>query len=179
VSLAPSPATQADLDLSYDEPTIRLLGRTLPKANPVERVAWAIVFVGLVTVFSVARHLTPDARGIGTHEQIPLIGGSMPPCGFVAWSQATFGKPYPCPSCGFTTTFAHAMHGELWTAVKNQPFGFIVFCSFGLMIPTSLLCTIGQVSPLRATDHWRWRRILATLFVLWLLAWFYKMRMMA
>ncbi len=177
MSLAPSPQAPA-LEAGWEEPTVRLLGRTLPRANLAERVAWGVFFVGLVTVFSIARHLTPDPRGIGTHEQIPLIGGFLPPCGFVVWSQATFGHAYPCPSCGFTTTFTLAMHGEVLHAIANQPFGFVVFCLFALLVPVSLLCAIGQVSPLRLTDHWRWKWILGALFVVWLLAWLYKMRIM-
>jgi hypothetical protein len=178
LSLAPSVQPDAPEAVLYEEPTVRLFGRTLPKANVAERVAWSIVFVGLVTIFSVATQLTPDRRGIGTHEQIPLIGGHMPPCGFVAWSQQVFHKPYPCPSCGFTTTFAYAAHGQVWDAIKNQPFGFFVFCTFAALVPVSLLCAIGQVSPLRWTDHWRWKWILGALATFWLLAWFYKMRML-
>ncbi len=177
MSLAPSTAEAAPAPL-YEEPTVRIFGRTLPKASVPERAAWAIFFVGLVTIFSVARHLVPDRRGIGTHEQIPLIGGNMPPCGFVEWSKHAFGKPYPCPSCGFTTTFAHAAHGQIWSAIKNQPFGFFVFCVFAALVPVSLLCAIGQVSPLRATDHWRWKWILAACAVFWFGAWLYKMRML-
>jgi hypothetical protein len=173
MSLATSPPP-----VVYDEPTVRVLGRTLPRANQMERVAWALAFVGFVTVFSIARQLSPDARGFGTHEQIPLIGGSLPPCGFVTWSQATLGKPYPCPSCGFTTTFAHAMHGHFWAAIVNQPFGFVVFAVFALLVPVSIFAAFFAVSPLRATDHWRWRWILGPLAVLWLLAWIYKIRMM-
>ncbi|NBO19844.1 MAG: DUF2752 domain-containing protein, partial [Proteobacteria bacterium] len=42
------------------------------------------------------RWLTPDARGLGTHEQLGL-----PPCGFYLW----YGLP--CPSCGMTTSWPH------------------------------------------------------------------------
>src|SRR5271155_2022381 len=113
--------------VSYDEPTVRLLGRAWPRAGFHERFAWAIVFVGMVTTLSVARQLTPDPRGMGTHQQIRLLGGSMPECGFVVWTREAWGTGYPCPSCGFTTTFAHAMHGHFLQAIVNQPFGFLVF----------------------------------------------------
>jgi hypothetical protein len=103
----------------------------------------------------------------------------MPPCGFVAWSQLTFGKPYPCPSCGFTTTFALSAHGHLWGAIKNQPFGFVVFCGFLLLIPVSLLCTLGHVSPLRSSDHWPWRWICGVFFLMWIGGWVYKIGMMS
>jgi hypothetical protein len=173
MSVAPPPVPVLE-----GEPAVRVLGRTYPRAGGFERLAWGIVFVGLVTIFSVARQLTPDPRGIGTHEQIPLIGGYMPPCGFAAWTQAEFGRPYPCPSCGFTTTFAHAAHGHVWAAIVNQPFGFVVFCVFALLVPVSLGAAILGVSPLRATDHWPWRWILGPLAAAWILAWIYKIGMM-
>jgi hypothetical protein len=163
--------------MTYEEPTIRLLGRTWPRASGHERLAWAIVFVGVVSIFCLASQLTPNPHGMGTHQQIRLLGGYMPECGFVVWTRVVWGTGYPCPSCGFTTTFAHAMHGHLLAAIVNQPFGFLVFLTFAAFVPVSLACTIGQISPLRATDHWRWRWILGTLALLWLLGWIYKIRM--
>ncbi len=172
VAASPPPLTLEELD------TVNILGRRWPRASGAERIAWLILFVGLVTTLSLARHLTPDPRGIGTHEQIPLIGGFLPPCGFVVWSEQTFGKAYPCPSCGFTTTFTLAMHAQPWAAFKNQPFGFLVFCLFVTLVPVAFSCFALSISPLRATDHWRWRWIFLIGGALWVAGWLYKIRMM-
>jgi hypothetical protein len=40
----------------------------------------------------------------------------MPACGFAV----ALGKP--CPTCGMTTAFSHVAHGQLWSAIKVQPF---------------------------------------------------------
>jgi Protein of unknown function (DUF2752) len=65
-------------------------------------------------------HLTPDARGFGTHEQT-----GMPKCGWVV----NYGKP--CPTCGVTTAGAHLVRLQLFSAVKTQPFG-ATLGAFGL-----------------------------------------------
>jgi hypothetical protein len=171
VSVSPvSPPPEA---LPWDPPYVKRWGRLLPRATPFERVAWAVILVGLVTIFGLAAQLAPDARGVGTHEQIRLFGlGPIPPCGFLAVTG------YPCPSCGFTTTFALAAHGHVIAAIANQPFGFLVFLFFAALVPISLVAVVGPISPLRATDHWRWRWILGVAFVLWALGWLYKVRML-
>lgn len=147
-----------------------IFGRPFPRASAGERMAWAIVLVGCVLVLVVAAQLNPDLRGVGTHEQIPFLGptGHFPPCGFYE----TTG--YPCPSCGFTTTFAFAMHGRVLEAAHNQPFGFVVWLGFCTTLPVALASVLGGVSPLRATDHWRWRWILTLVVLGWLAGWLYK-----
>ena len=54
----------------------------------------------------------PDPRGHGTHEQF-----GMEPCGWVV----QYSKP--CPTCGVTTAGSHLVRGQVWQAVKTQPFG--------------------------------------------------------
>ena len=50
---------------------------------------------------------------MGTHRQLGLL-----PCGFVT----TTG--YPCPTCGMTTAFAHAVRGHVGESIRSQPAGF-------------------------------------------------------
>jgi hypothetical protein len=153
---------------------VQLLGRVWPRATKSERAAWGIIGLGLICVLALAAWLTPDPAGVGTHRQIPFLGPghSIPPCGFLEVTGI------PCPSCGYTTTFALAMHAQFWTAIKNQPMGFLVWIGFCTMLPVSLASALGGVSPLRATDHWRWKWLLVGFVSLWLLGWIYKIGML-
>lgn len=74
-------------------------------------------------VIGTAYKLEPAAAGFGTHEQLGLA-----PCGFVVVSERTFGRPFPCPSCGMTTAWSHAVRGQVFSAILAQPLGFCLFC---------------------------------------------------
>ncbi|UCG15543.1 MAG: DUF2752 domain-containing protein [Phycisphaerales bacterium] len=56
--------------------------------------------------------LRPDPSGLGTHRQL-----RFPECGLVITTGI------PCPTCGMTTAFAHAVRGDVLRAVAAQPFG--------------------------------------------------------
>lgn len=92
-----------------------LLGPRL-KIGLQARLAWASVGVVCAAVLVLARFLTPDPRGLGTHEQ--LLG--LAPCSFVL----TTGLP--CPTCGMTTAFAYTVRGRLVAAFLAQPAGAIL-----------------------------------------------------
>ncbi|MCO5166685.1 MAG: DUF2752 domain-containing protein [Planctomycetes bacterium] len=141
-----------------------VLGRALPRAAGLERAFWAVCGLGAVAVLALALWLRPDPRGIGTHEQLGL-----PPCGFVEMFSGA-----PCPSCGFTTTFALAAHGRPAEAFRNQPFGFFLFCLTVLGAPLALGAAARGVSLFEATDRWPWGRIFVGFLALWLLSWLYK-----
>jgi hypothetical protein len=76
------------------------------------RTRATITLVGCLAVLGLAAYLTPDPSGVGTHRQL-----GFPTCGLVL----TTGLP--CPTCGMTTAFAHAVRGHLPTAFATQPFG--------------------------------------------------------
>ncbi len=79
-------------------------------------------------VLGVARMLTPDPRGFGTHTQLGL-----PACAFRQFTSL------PCPGCGLTTAFAHMVRGELALALAANPLG-VVLCMLTLIaLPASLL----------------------------------------
>jgi hypothetical protein len=105
----------------------RLFGPRV-RLNGSARLLWAAVALGCVAVLGIARFLTPNPAGLGTHQQ--LIG--MAPCSFVLTSGL------PCPTCGMTTSFSHMMHGHPLTALKVQPAGAVlclatlVFAFFGI-----------------------------------------------
>jgi hypothetical protein len=160
-----------DPDTGY-EPSVRRFGRLLPRSTVYERVVSCFMLVFAASVLALATRLTPDPRGIGTHEQVPVLGDYLKPCGF---HEAT---GYPCPACGYTTTFAYAAHGRLWAALKNQPFGFFLFLLACGALPACALVVLGKVSIARWADAWPWQRILPILLVFWLCSWLYKIEMM-
>ncbi|MBX3470630.1 MAG: DUF2752 domain-containing protein [Planctomycetes bacterium] len=143
---------------------VTALGRAWPRAAGLERAFWAVCGLGGVVVLALSLWLRPDARGIGTHEQLGL-----PPCGFVEMLDGV-----PCPSCGFTTTFALAAHGRPAEAFRNQPFGFVLFCLTVLGVPVALGAAARGVSLFEVTDRWPWGRLFCAFLALWLLAWLYK-----
>ena len=78
------------------------------------RAIGLLVLVLSLAAVLVGLKLTPDPRGYGTHEQL----GSAP-CGFLLVTG------YPCPTCGMTTAFCHAVRGRWLAAVRVQPAGFV------------------------------------------------------
>ncbi len=77
------------------------------------RLIGAVVAVFAVGVLGVAAWLEPSPDGLGTHSQVL----NMPPCGWIAMIDL------PCPTCGMTTSFAHAAEGNLLQAFIVQPMG--------------------------------------------------------
>ncbi len=76
-----------------------------------------LLSIGLATgVLLTARALRPSPSGVGTHEQMGL-----PPCPFLHFTG------FPCPSCGLTTSFAHAAHLQFFEALLAQPVGLLTF----------------------------------------------------
>lgn len=70
---------------------------------------------GCVLLLGVAASISPDARGVGTHEQLGIA-----PCTFMA----VYG--WPCPSCGYTTSFSLFAHLRWGQSLYNQPMGFLL-----------------------------------------------------
>ncbi|MBU0719563.1 MAG: DUF2752 domain-containing protein [Planctomycetes bacterium] len=86
-------------------------------ASPRSRLARlkaAAVLAGSLAVLALSAYLQPDARGLGTHEQLHLA-----PCTLVMLTG------YPCPTCGMTTAFAHTVRGQLVAAFWANPAGLI------------------------------------------------------
>ncbi len=92
-------------------------GAVAPVARPVEiaprrRLLGLLMLVAAGVLLAVAARLQPDARGVGTHEQLGFL-----PCGFLLKTGL------PCPTCGMTTAFAHAVRGRFIRAFLAQPAG--------------------------------------------------------
>lgn len=119
--------------------------------------------IGLA-VFMALRLVTPDSRGVGTHEQFGLL-----PC----FTHALTG--YPCPFCGMTTAVTYVARGQWAEAFLIQPAGALVGLA---VIPATVAClsmaAVGRY-PLwtRAPvlHRWVWRVGAALV----LMAWLYKL----
>ena len=70
----------------------------------------------LLAVLILAATLPPSASGTGTHRA--ALG--LPPCNFLALTGL------PCPSCGFTTSWAHFTKGNLLASFYVQPMGALL-----------------------------------------------------
>jgi hypothetical protein len=83
-------------------------------ASAGNRISAAVVAIVLLAVLVLAATLRADPAGHGTHQQIGL-----PACGFV------LATAKPCPTCGMTTAFTHAAHGNYRRAFLTQPGGLL------------------------------------------------------
>ena len=120
-----------------------------------------------VVTLSVACVLTPSPTGFGTHQQLGL-----PPCTFLHWTG------FPCPSCGLTTCFAFAAHGQFIAALIAQPFGVLLFLLTACAIPAALYCLRRRI-PWSAVIYARLtNRVMRVLVVFYLLSWGYKIFVM-
>jgi hypothetical protein len=126
------------------------------RLNRNVRLALALVALGWVAVFGIARWLTPDPRGMGTHEQLGL-----PPCTF----QKITGTP--CPSCGMTTSFCHLAHGDLAKSLEANPVGTLLAAAAILVIPWLAISAIwGRRFGVKSYEVWLTRGVLLLLILL-------------
>jgi hypothetical protein len=99
-----------------------------PAPSGPQRGLWWVLSAGAALTLAMAATLEPDLRGYGTHTQLGL-----PPCGFQLWTGT------PCPGCGLTTAFAHAVRGDLAHAASANPFGLLLFAVAVACVPVGLL----------------------------------------
>ena len=113
------------------------------------RFAAALTLAACLALLILAAWLNPDPRGVGTHQQF-----GFPTCTMIA----LFG--YPCPTCGMTTAFAHAVRGQLISAFQAQPAGLLMavgtflaaVLSVGVLVTGKVwLVNWYRVSPARVT----------------------------
>lgn len=125
-----------------------------------DRSVWAGVAISCALVLALARWLTPDPSGHGTHLQLGL-----PPCGFFALTSL------PCPACGLTTAFAHMARLELISAARAHPLGVPLFMCTALAVPLSSALCVRAFSVRSAIERLRPAPLLAMMAVSALLAW--------
>jgi hypothetical protein len=129
-----------------------------------DRIKYLALIALSSLVLLIARLLRPSPRGLGTHQQLGL-----PPCPML------YLTGWPCPSCGLTTSFAHAARFDFYQAFITQPFGLIAFSLTILSIPLSLYLIQRRVA---WADFIHARGVNAGLYaliVLYLLGWIYKL----
>jgi hypothetical protein len=138
-------------------------------ARAVSPRSWSAVAVGacyevgVIALFAIAYRLEPSPTGIGTHTQLGL-----PPC---LIHQVT---GVPCPACGMTTAFAHAVHGNPVLALVAQPFAALIALALAvgfIVFPIAIYSGRSPKSVARAVFTER----LATVYLaLLVLSWVYK-----
>lgn len=105
--------------MSIRESTTQIDRPGAPAPTSASRTAARLVALTVLLasggVLGVATRLKPDPRGYGTHEQFGFA-----PCGFLVQTRL------PCPSCGMTTAFAHAVRLNWGRALYAQPGGFVL-----------------------------------------------------
>ncbi len=102
----------------------------------MRRLVALAIFLPTFGVLVTAAMLTPSKTGEGTHQQLGLA-----PCGLKARTGV------PCPSCGMTTAFAHATHGQLGQAFITQPTGAIlaIGCAMTAIVAFYVLITAARI----------------------------------
>jgi Protein of unknown function (DUF2752) len=113
-------------------------------------------------LLSTAALLRPDPRGLGTHQQVGL-----PPCTF----RFLFG--WPCPTCGMTTAWAHAVRGEPIAALRANAGGTLLAALAAASVPwlaTSAACGrwLGW-APRSLTVAWIGSAILLVTLIDWII----------
>lgn len=131
-----------------------------------DRITYSLLIALSAITLAIARTLRPSANGYGTHQQLGL-----PPCAFFKLTSI------PCPSCGLTTSFAHAARLHLYQAFITQPFGLVAFGLTVLGIPLCILLMQRQIAWKDAIHARGVDVVLYLLLAAYLLSWVYKIAM--
>jgi hypothetical protein len=120
----------------------------------------ALLAVGLSVLLAIAAVLHPDPHHFGTHRQLGL-----PPCTFYD----LFGVP--CPTCGMTTAWAYALHGEIFQSLQANTGGALLAMLAIVAAPVLLVTAIrGRRFAWLPGDRWSvWiaSGLLAVVLVQW------------
>ena len=159
-AMYPANSAQAETTWPGVTPPTRVFGRN-------DQIQYGAVLLLASVTLGLSRYLQPSTRGFGTHQQLGL-----PPCTFLLLTGI------PCPSCGLTTSFAHAAHLHFLNSFLAQPFGLLAFGLTVLSIPFTLYLLRRRITWERVIHARPVNRLLRVLLVLYLLSWFYKIYVM-
>lgn len=138
---------------------LRARHRRMPHATN-SRFAWAALGLTALASLLIARALTPDPHGHGTHIQLGL-----PPCAFLAWTGL------PCPLCGLTTSFAYMARGSLTSAVMSHPLGAPLFALTVFAVPACAAACLRATPIVGAIDRFHLQRWALSLVGIVALVW--------
>lgn len=147
--------------------------RARPRSSPGERLVAGVLALLCCLVIGTAYKLEPAEAGFGTHEQLGLA-----PCGFVVISERSFGRPFPCPSCGMTTSWSHAAKGQVLSAILAQPLGFVLFCAAVTMAVWGAVCAFTARPLLALLDRLPAGGSVIFVLSLGMVSWIYKIIIM-
>ena len=134
------------------------------ESSSIPRRLFAFAFAGgALGILIVAVLLAPSGEGHGTHTRMGL-----PSCGWVVAFDT------PCPTCGMTTSYAHAVRGDFATAAKTQPMGTLLAVLTAATAVGGLHAAITGCRLGRFTDRILTGKTLWIGFSLTLAAWIYK-----
>lgn len=128
------------------------------------RITGLIVALAGLGPLVVATLLEPAPGGVATHRQLGLA-----PCGFLLAFDT------PCITCGMTTSFAHAVRGDLLTAAVTQPFGCLLALASAMAALIGLHVTVTGSRMLHVVPRLWFPRAGWVVGGLLALSWFYKM----
>ncbi len=128
------------------------------------RLLYLSVAAAALAVLWLSSWLEPSPAGFGTHRRLGL-----PPCLFRACTRL------PCPSCGLTTSFAHAARFQLRRAAAVHPFGPLAFALTWLAIPLSGVLLWRRVSWPSLLAARLWKPLLWTLGAIYTAAWVHNL----
>ncbi len=127
------------------------------------RIIALVVAIAASAVMGVAMWLTPSPTGMGTHQAL-----NLPPCGWILMADM------PCPTCGMTTAFSHAVRGHLVASFLAQPLGCLLALATAMALLVSVHTVLtGSRLPNALARLWG-RRVAWTLCAFVVLAWGYK-----
>jgi hypothetical protein len=111
----------------------------------MRRAIAAVVAIGAACVLGLAAWLTPSPTGLGTHS----IEMNLPACGWITLMDL------PCPTCGMTTSFAHAANGNLLRSFLTQPMGCLLAIATAVALLAGLyIATTGSRLGILFTRLW-------------------------
>jgi len=128
-----------------------------------ERVLSGFLSAGLLGILSLSAWLSPSSDGHGTHTQL-----GMRPC---MWAAAL---DKPCPTCGMTTSFAHAGEGHWLESFTTQPMGTLLVILTSVIFWGALAQTLSGARLGSMIQPALRPRVIWTMVALLMVAWIYK-----
>ena len=139
-------------------------GGTPPLSTFGRRLSAAGITLACLAPLVFAAMLSPDPAGHGTHQQF-----GWPPCGML------LATGQPCPTCGMTTSWAHAVHGQWASAFAAQPGGFVLCLLAATVFWIALHTAVFDSRALDLALHLLQPKPLLLLAAVHLASWVYKL----